>query len=85
LAVKKSRLFEPFWALKSKASCGEFLDFRRMLKISAFLFEALIFFVTFFYQEKKVKRVKLNSINALITKYLILKFNINRNDLWKMM
>jgi len=24
-----------------------------MLKISAFLFEALIFFVTFFYQKKK--------------------------------
>jgi len=34
-------------------SCGEFLDFRLLLKISAFLFEALIFFVSFFYQEKK--------------------------------
>jgi len=27
-----------------------------MWKISAFLFEALIFFVTFFYQEKKVNK-----------------------------
>jgi len=28
-----------------------------MLKISAFLFAALIFFVSFFYQEKKENRV----------------------------
>jgi len=34
-------------------STGEFLDFRIALKISAFLFAALIFFVSFFYQEKK--------------------------------
>jgi len=43
-----------------------------MLKISAFLFAALIFFVSFFYQEKKEngfdKRVK-----YLRTKSLILK------------
>jgi hypothetical protein len=36
-------------------STGEFLDFRLAFKISAFLFAGLIFFVTFFYQEKKVK------------------------------
>jgi len=44
-----------------------------MLKISAFLFEALIFFVTFFYQEKKVNRVKLNNIKAFRIKPLMLK------------
>jgi len=32
---------------------GEFLDFRIMLKISAFLFAALIFFVSFLHQGKK--------------------------------
>ncbi len=36
-------------------SAGEFLDFRLPFYISAFLFAGLIFFVTFFYQEKKIK------------------------------
>jgi hypothetical protein len=36
---------------------GEFLDFRLMWEISAFLFAALIFFVSFFYQEKKENEV----------------------------
>ena len=38
-------------------SAGEFLDFRLPFYISAFLFAGLIFFVTFFYQEKKVKSI----------------------------
>jgi len=38
-------------------AAGEFLDFRLVLKISAFLFVALIFFVSFFYQEKKENEV----------------------------
>jgi hypothetical protein len=42
------------------------------LKISAFLFGALIFFVTFFYQEKKVSRGYLNTVKTLRRKYLIL-------------
>ena len=36
------------------ASCGEFVDCRIKLTFTAFLFEALIFFATIFYQEKKV-------------------------------
>jgi hypothetical protein len=36
-------------------SAGEFLDFRLIFKISAFLFAGLIFFVTFLHQGKKVK------------------------------
>jgi hypothetical protein len=36
-------------------SAGEFLDFRMIFKISAFLFKGLIFFVTFLHQGKKVK------------------------------
>jgi len=35
---------------------GEFVDFRMLFKFSAFLFGALIFFVTFFHQGKKVNR-----------------------------
>ena len=45
--------------------CGEFLDFRLVLKISAFLFAALIFFVSFFYQEKKENRVYENRLSAI--------------------
>jgi len=54
-SVKKSRLSEPVDPSKKKNSAGEFLDFRMTFNISAFLFAGLIFFVTFFYQEKKVK------------------------------
>jgi len=36
-------------------SAGEFLDFRLIFQISAFLFAGLIFFVTFLHQGKKVK------------------------------
>jgi hypothetical protein len=39
----------------STYSAGEFLDFRLIFKISAFLFAGLIFFVTFLHQGKKVK------------------------------
>ena len=36
-------------------STGEFLDFRLIFHISAFLFAGLIFLVTFLHQGKKVK------------------------------
>jgi hypothetical protein len=41
--------------IEVKYSTGEFLDFRLIFQISAFLFAGLIFFVTFFHQGKKVK------------------------------
>ena len=41
-------------------STGEFFDFSFVMKISAFLDEALNFFVTYFFQEKKVNRVLQN-------------------------
>jgi hypothetical protein len=41
------------------------------LKISAFLFAALIFFVSFFYQEKKESRVLSNRLKTLRSKCLI--------------
>jgi hypothetical protein len=54
-AVKKSIRRGGGTPFNSTYSTGEFLDFRLAFKISAFLFAGLIFFVTFFYQEKKVK------------------------------
>ena len=55
LAVKKSRLFEPARPLKYLTASGEFLDFRLMWEISAFLFAALIFLLLFL-SRKKVSR-----------------------------
>ena len=50
-------LFEPALAIRSSDSAGEFIDFRVRLKFSAFLFAALIFFVTFLHQGKKVNKL----------------------------
>ncbi len=46
-------------------STGEFLDFRLIFHISAFLFAGLIFFVTFLHQGKKVKQLYSKGISDL--------------------
>jgi hypothetical protein len=52
--------------------CGEFVDCRIKLIFTAFLFAALIFFVSFFYQEKKENRSLLNNVKPLRIKPQIL-------------
>jgi hypothetical protein len=46
------------------------------LKISAFLFAALIFFVSFFYQEKKESILLNNRVKTLRSKCLIQKYHL---------
>jgi hypothetical protein len=53
-------------------SSSEFLDFRLVLKILAFLFAALIFFVSFFYQEKKENKIWYQRVMALQLTHIFL-------------
>jgi len=77
-AVKKSRLSERARSLRKKYSTREFLDFRLTFKISAFLFAGLIFFVTFFYQEKKVKALySKGNLKTIYLTFILLKSNQN--------
>jgi len=68
-AVKKSIRRGGGTPFKVNDSAGEFLDFRLIHQISAFLFAGLIFFVTFLHQGKKVK--------ALYSKKNLKPINLN--------
>jgi len=57
---------------------GEFLDFRLIFQISAFLFAGLIFFVTFLHQGKKVKATLFRKEFQLKVVYNILTKSFNK-------
>jgi len=52
--AKKSKLFKHERGNKSLNFVSEFFDFSLVFKFSGFAVGTLIFFVTFFYQEKKL-------------------------------